>query len=53
LRPAEDAVNVTTPFPVPDGGDTDNQEALSLTDQVNGPPVVLIFNDWGVGAVPL
>jgi hypothetical protein len=47
------AVTVTTLLPVPEIRFSVNQGALSLADQVNvPPPVLLMFKVWGAGLAP-
>ena len=45
--------NVTAPLPVPDAGETVNQVALSLADQLKvPPPVLLMLTVWAAGLAP-
>jgi hypothetical protein len=47
------AVTVIVPVPVPEVGETVNQVALSLADQVKvPPPVLLILRVWFAGLPP-
>lgn len=53
MRVAVVTVIVTVPFPVPDAGESANHAALSLADQVNvPPPVLLIDRVWAAGLAP-
>ena len=46
-------LRVTAPLPVPEGGLTVNQAALSLADQVSvPPPVLLMLRVWAMGLPP-
>ena len=47
-------VRVIVPFPVPDAGESVNQAALSLADQVKvPPPVLLMLIVWAAGLTPV
>ena len=53
MRVAVVTVSVTGPFPAPEAGDNVNQAALSLADQANvPPPVLLIVKVWAAGLAP-